>query len=396
MEARLPHPTTVIELLQMMVRHDTVNAYISGRADAEADLLAALESLAKQWGLAAQRLPLKDYPDAASQLLIIVEATELDAPCLLFDSHVDTVAVEGMTIDPFAAEVRDGQVFGRGTCDTKGTGAAMLWALKQYASLEDRPNRIALLFSVDEEMNMTGVESFAKDHVPSLGLNPVGVIVGEPTMLMPVVAHNGLVRWTVTARGVAAHSAAPFLGKSAISLMLKAMNVIQQDYIAKMDSEHPLTGKGICTITMIQGGSQVNIVPERCTIDVDRRLVPGESAEDETAKLVALLAPLHADESELTLDVEAPRAAPPLVAEASEAILPHIQSILKKRNMPITGVGAPFATHGGDLCNAGLPAIVWGPGSPYPAHTKDEYVETALIEQGSDAYLELMTTHFPA
>lgn len=389
-------PTSVIELLQQMVRVDTVNAHISGRVDAERPLLDHLESLAKLWHLTTKRLPLKSHPDAAPQLLIIVEPTELNAACLLFDSHVDTVAVEGMTIDPFAAEVRDGKLFGRGACDTKGTGAAMLWALKQYASLDDRPNRIALLFSIDEESDMIGIESFIADHAEQLDLDPVGVIVGEPTLLTPVIAHNGLVRWTLTARGIAAHSAAPFLGKSAISLMIKAMTIIEEQYIATVASEHPLTGPGVCSITTIKGGSQVNIVPERCEIQIDRRLVPGESAADETAKLDALLEPLRASDSDLTLVLESHREAPPLVAAASERILPHIQQILRKRGLPEAGVGAPFATHGGDLCAAGLPAVVWGPGSPYPAHTKDEYVETALIEQGADAYLALMTAKLGA
>ncbi len=390
MEAQLPEPTTVIKLLQDMVAHNTVNAHISGRADAEADLLAWLESLAKSWGMATQRLPLKNHSDAAAQLLIIVEATELDAPCLLFDSHVDTVAVDGMTIDPFAGDVCDGKLFGRGACDTKGTGAAMLWALKQYAALDDRPNRIALLFSVDEEMNMTGITSFIEDHTARLDLNPVGVIVGEPTMLTPVIAHNGLVRWTLTARGVAAHSAAPFLGKSAITLMIKAMTMIEQAYIRRLLSEHPLTGKGVCSITMIEGGSQVNIIPERCSIEIDRRLVPGESAEKETETLNKMLDHIRKSDSDLTLDLVAHREAPPLEETASEGILPHIQAILKNRSLPEAGVGAPFATHAGDLCAAGMPVVVWGPGSPYPAHTKDEYVETALIEQGTQAYLELM------
>ena len=126
--------------------------------------------VAQHWGLTTTRLAATrlattrlaagdDAADsAADMLLIIVQSTRGDRPpWLLFDSHMDTVAIEGMTIDPFGGVILDGKLFGRGACDTKGTGAAMLWALCQYAQQSDRPNTIALLFSTDEEMMMSGL-----------------------------------------------------------------------------------------------------------------------------------------------------------------------------------------------------------------------------------------------
>ncbi len=401
-----PFPQVVDELLQGMVRFDSVNAAISGREMPEQALAVWLEHLATSWGMQTRWLPwaLTDakrqetggqLPRPGDQLLITVFADDSQGaaaarPWLLFDSHLDTVAVEGMTIDPFGAVIDGDRLLGRGSCDTKGTGAAMLWALKEYAAGERRPNNVALLFSVDEEYAMTGIASFIEHHLPSIGFAPIGVIVGEPTMMRPVVAHNGVTRWRVSTTGVAAHSAASYLGRSAIRMMAKVMHAIETDYIARLDAPHLLTGGAVCNITTISGGSQVNIIPEHCVIEIDRRLAPGETAEAATVVLQGVLDVLVAAEPELVVKLEMFRDAPPLLEQASAAILPRVQRVLANNGMPKNAIGAPFATHAGDLAAAGLPALVWGPGEPYPAHTKDEYVSLKDIRKGADVYRQLM------
>src|SRR5690606_18481237 len=131
---------------------------------------------------------------------------------------------------------------GRGSCDTKGTGAAMLWALREYARGGDQAFNIALLFTVDEEMRMTGVQSFIANNLPTLGWDVRGVIVGEPTELRPIVAHNGSVRWRLITRGRAAHSSNPQAGESAISKMVKVVDRLEAEYIANLSASHPLIG----------------------------------------------------------------------------------------------------------------------------------------------------------
>lgn len=397
-----PIPQSVDELLACMVQFDTVNAAISGRQQPEQKLAQWLEATARAWNMNTRWLPwaLTDAkreetgglsPRPADQLLITVPADSAASPWLLFDSHLDTVAVEGMTIDPFAAKIEGDRMFGRGTCDTKGTGAAMLWALRQYATGRTRPNHIALLFSVDEEYSMTGIASFIEHHLPTIGFAPKGVIVGEPTMMKPVIAHNGVTRWTVTTTGVAAHSAASYLGKSAIRMMGKVMNAIEDNYIAALDVPNLLTSGAVCTITTIHGGSQVNIVPEKCTIEIDRRLAPGESATRATARLQAVIDEVVTANPEIQVTLEMFRDAPPLNPSASEHFLPVVQRVLEGMGMSKNAIGAPFATHAGDLAAAGLPALVFGPGEPYPAHTKDEYVSLKDIRRGAEVYLALMS-----
>jgi acetylornithine deacetylase len=146
---------TCVEILTRMVAFDTVNASISHKTEPERELAIYLESLASSWGLASRRCPV---PSGGFNLFLSCEVSA-DAPWLLFDSHLDTVSTEGMVIDPLHALFRDGRVYGRGACDTKGSGAAMLWALRQYSECKQRRLNVGLLFSVDEEAGMTGAEA---------------------------------------------------------------------------------------------------------------------------------------------------------------------------------------------------------------------------------------------
>jgi acetylornithine deacetylase len=384
MPSRLPD--NVIELLQAMVRVDTVNSALTGKPDAEAELVELLATFAGKWMLEVELLPVQGQVD---QLLLTLRSGS-DRPWVLFDSHLDTVAVDHMTIDPFGAELRDGNVWGRGTCDTKGTGAAMLWAMRHYAEQSEQPNNIALLFSVDEEVSMTGIQSFVDNDLPRLGFTPAMVIVGEPTEHIPVIAHNGCVRWELETKGKGAHSSTPWEGHSAINDMVKALAVLQSDYIGTLDAEHDLTGRAVASVNLIKGGNAPNIIPEQCTCEVDRRVVPGEDPGAVLPTVAKLLDELKATIEGFDYTQTLQVAHPPLLPESSEAILPLVKEALNANGLRKPSVGAPFATHAGYLAEAGLPTLVLGPGSPYPAHTKDEWVSVKEIEMGAKVYLSLM------
>ncbi len=369
-----------------MVRIDSVNSALTGRPCAEAGLGDWIDRAAQDWGLAVRRLPITGRADQ----LLITHTVDPGAPWLLFDSHMDTVAVEGMTIDPFGGELRDGRVYGRGACDTKGTGAAMLWALRAYAEQGGGPNNIVLLFSVDEEVGMLGISSFLANDYAALGFVPSGVIVGEPTELHPVIAHNGLIRWQVTTHGVAAHSSVPHQGSSAISTMMRVVQAIETDYIPSLTAEHELTGHAVCSINMIQGGSAPNIIPDRCVIDVDRRVVPGEEFESVMHALVQILDRVKHDEPSLDYTLDVSTTHPPLLPEGSESLLASTIDVLAQQGLPGLSLGAPFSTHAGYFCQAGIPTLVLGPGEAHKAHTKDEYISTEQLDRGAEVYLGLM------
>jgi len=297
-----------------------------------------------------------------------------------------------MIIDPFGGEIRDGRLWGRGSCDTKGTGAAMLWALQEYTKGENQPHNVAILFAIDEESGMRGIRNFIQNDYKALGFEPAGVIVGEPTLLQPIVAHNGCVRWKIVTSGVAAHSATPDLGHSAISDMAAVIQTIERDYIPNLSMSHPMTGKAQCSINIIQGGIQVNVIPESCEIHLDRRVVPGE---DENTVLPAVEKVLDTVRQQIPgakIEQHLIFQCPPLPPEPAQKLLPKVQTALSEMNLATEPLGVPYATDAGDLGSAGIPTIVLGPGSIAQAHTKDEYLELEQLERGVELYLRLMQT----
>ncbi|MEW6750320.1 MAG: M20 family metallopeptidase [Candidatus Latescibacterota bacterium] len=379
-------PTSCEDLLAVMVGFDTVNAHASGRADAEAELAHYLAGVARAAGLQARELPIA----GRAHNLLVVHEVRPQAPWLLCESHLDTVSAAGMSVDPFAARVRSGRLYGRGACDTKGTGAAMLWALREYAQAGGGPTNVAIVYTVDEEIGKTGVRAFSGAQLPRLGWRPVGVVIGEPTLLRPVVAHNGIARWTIRTRGMAAHSSDPSQGKSAISMMLRVVDAIEGDYAPSLSARHPLTGRAQCSVNVIRGGTQVNIIPDRCEVEVDRRVVPGEDNAAVVPAVEALLDGLRARHPGLQVEQEEPYLDPPLDPAGGEAFAAHVCEVLQALGLDGKPVGMPCGTDASQFSAIGVPAVVLGPGSIEQAHTRDEWLALDQLHRGVEVYLRLM------
>jgi len=391
-------PSDCLGLLQAMVRIDSINATISRRPHPEAELAVYLERQAASWGLHTQILPVDEaqLPDVVqtspggSYDLLVWHQVSPTAPWLLFESHLDTVGVEGMIGDPFSARVEGGRIYGRGACDTKGSGAAMLWALREYAREGTGLNNVALLFSVDEEALKHGVEGFVQRHLPTLGWRPLGVIVGEPTELQPVVAHCGVVRWSVRTHGLAAHSSDPTKGRSAISMMARVIDALERGYIAHLSASHPLTGPARCSINLIRGGTAINIIPDLCEISMDRRVVPGEDSYQVLPEVKRVLDELRAETPALAYSLSDPFIDAPLDPSGGEAFFAPVQQALASLGLPYELRGVPYGTDGSSLGAAGIPVVVLGPGHIARAHTIDEYLELDQLECAIAVYRALM------
>jgi acetylornithine deacetylase len=374
-------PQSCEELLARMVAHDTVNPLFGGNTGGEAALIAFLEKLAHDWGLKTRRCPV---PRGGENLLISCEVAPA-ARWLVFESHLDTVSVTGMTVDPFNVKVESGRIYGRGTCDTKGSGAAMFWALQDYARGVTRPHNVALVFAADEEARMTGAQAFAaaelREFLPRLD----GVIVGEPTAMQPVTAHNGVIRWKTITRGRAAHSSIPSNGCSAISGMLRVVEALESRYVPTVTKSHPMTGRAAMSVNVIRGGTQVNIIPERCEIECDRRTVPGETAAQVFAERDAVLAGQAVEHADLYV-------VPSMGDELAHGLLARLQPILAAHCFDGTGRGAPYVTDASHYAAAGAPTLVLGPGHLAQAHTKDEWVGSDQLTLAVQVYRELMAS----
>lgn len=373
-------------LLQAMVGFDTVNSAISGRPDAERALSAYMESQAQAMGLDTRRLPV-----AGDGFNLLVSCqVNVRAPWLLFESHLDTVSVDGMTVDPFEGRIADGRLYGRGACDTKGTGAAMLWALSRYGR-RNGPNNVAILYTLDEEVGKTGVRTFVASQLPDLDWRPAGVIVGEPTRLRAVVAHNGVVRWRIRTEGVAVHSSDPSRGRSAIRMMTEVIGALEERYIARLTSKHPLTGAAQCSVNLIRGGTQINMTPEHCEIHVDRRVVPGEDPDTVIPAVEGVLEELRSGNPHLTVVQEAPDMVDsPLDPAGGKAFGAFVASVLRTMGLPdgLTGVG--YGTDASSFSRSGIPAVVLGPGDIAQGHTADEWIDLGQLNTGVDVYYSLM------
>jgi acetylornithine deacetylase len=373
-------PQSCEELLAQMVSFETVNPDFGGPAGGEARLAAHLENLARQWGLKTRRCPVGNA--GAFNLLVTTEVAPA-AEWLLLESHLDTVSIDGMTVPPLQLTVAGDKLHGRGTCDTKGSGAAMLWALQNYSRLPDRPRNAGVLFSVDEEASMDGARAFADGELREFK-NLRGLVVGEPTGLRPVIAHNGVLRWRSITRGVAAHSADPTKGRSAIAAMLRVIEALETKFIPRAKRDYPLTGRAAASINVIRGGTAANIIPDYCEISCDRRLVPGETAAQVMAEREAALAGLAVEHDSQYL-------APPLPPEFSAILHAWLAPALVARGLDPAAVGAPYATNASHYAAGGAQVLVLGPGDLAQAHTKDEWLDRRELAKATALYQAMLS-----
>lgn len=379
-------PQSCTELLARMVGFDTVVAYHSGRPDPERELSAELAELATSWGFAVTELPIAG---ACHNLLVEYRVSD-SAPWLLFDAHLDTVGTDGMTIDPFAGEVREGRLYGRGACDTKGTGAAMLWALGEYAKGQRQPNNVAVLYSVAEEHVQLGARAFVDSHLEQLQWRPAGVVVGEPTQMNVLAATGGFERWKMSTRGKACHSSRPDRGHNAIYDIAQLITAIEQQYIAQIGATHPLVGKASAAITVVHGGKQVNVIPSAATLTFDRRLVPGEVGEAERAAVQQVAAQVAATRPGMQVEHHDFESAPPMAAIDGGEFAERAARAIRSAGIDSQIRGELFTTNGNHFAAAGLPTIVAGPGDIAQAHMPDEWIAVEQLERGVAGYRAIM------
>lgn len=308
---------------------------------------------------------------------------------VVFDAHQDTVPVEGMTVPPFTPTIEHGRMYGRGACDVKGGMAAMLTAFERLVR-EKPPGAASVVMActVDEEFTHTGSSRLAD--------TPLGAscgIVAEPTRLQVVHCHKGAVRWKVRTRGVACHSSTPHLGVNAIYRMAAVVGSLA-DHAAELAASepHPILGPPTLSVGRIEGGQSVNVVPDACEIEVDRRVIPGERPLDCIARVEAALRDRLPGGMEgvefLPPWVRMPALAPEAVERGGwvEAVM---QGVARATGaVPRLG-GVPYGTDAGPLSAGGIPCLVFGPGDIAQAHTRDEWIELDQVRAAAEAYFEI-------
>jgi acetylornithine deacetylase len=307
---------------------------------------------------------------------------------LLLEVHQDTVPTDNMTIDPFGAVITDGKLYGRGACDVKGGMAAMLVAFARV--FREKPRNAANLIlacTVDEEHTFLGVQRLVRD-----GLRAHAAVVAEPTSLQIVHTHKGLVRWHLHTPGRACHSSSPEQGINAIYRMGKLLGAIEH-YAENLRASRsdPYLGPPTLSVGRIDGGASVNTVPDRCRIEVDRRLLPGEEGRPALHDFVAFLekekgdVPFECSEPWFTL--------PPLHWDGTpgkKEFVDQFGSVLDAVLGLHRVIAVPYGTDASTIAESGIPAIVFGPGDIAQAHTCDEWISIEEVEQASDILFRLI------
>ncbi len=297
---------------------------------------------------------------------------------ILLAPHLDTVGADGTQFIP---QRKNGRLHGRGACDTKGSVAAMLAALCELAKTESRPLETEIVFAglIDEEHAQAGSRALAAS-----GFQADLAIVGEPTKLQVVTAHKGCLWLQLETHGRAAHGATPHLGKNAVHEMARVVCALETDYAAQLKKKkHRLLGAGTVNVGQISGGTQPNIVPEACTIAIDRRTLPGET---EAAVRREIAARLRA--KNLSVQISSTKLAPALPLE-TDAKLPLLQKFLHAANQK-KSVGVDYFCDAAVLAAGGTPSVVFGPGDIAQAHTADEWISLAELERGKNLLLKFL------
>ncbi len=267
---------------------------------------------------------------------------------------------------------------------------------------DDRPT-IVIAFPVNEECGFTGATAMCDlwhperqrkartrgtvlpaEMFPRL---PDLAIVAEPTELNVVVAHQGMVRWHCHVTGRAAHSSRPEEGVNAIYAMSRVARAIEsyQQRLADRPA-HPLCGRPAVCVTTIQGGVGINTVPDHATISIDRRIGPGESPEDAYAELVRYVSE-HAELGAAQLDHEPPFMQSRGLADAgNRPLAERLTKLVGDSGRVSRIIGAPFGTDAAAISAAGVPTVVFGPGSVDQAHTEDEFIATSELELGAELF----------
>ena len=287
--------------------------------------------------------------------------------------HMDTVGV--VSDEQFDPQLKNGRLYGRGACDTKGSVAVFLSALLNLAAAKKRPasTEIVLLALVDEENGQAGSRFVAKS-----GFKADLAIVGEPTRLQIVTAHKGDLWLQLETRGKAAHGSRPELGRNAIHVMAKIVDLLETDYARELRKRrHPLLRHATINVGTISGGRQPNIVPDRCAIRIDRRTIPGENDASVKREILQFIR-RHGFPATL-IDTKQEEPAPPMETSIR---LPLVQELLRGAGQK-KPVGVDFFTDAGVLAATGIPSVVFGPGDIAQAHTSDEWVAVSQLERGT-------------
>lgn len=374
---RFLDPAALVELTEEMVRFPTVNP--PGDEGPLADFLAE--------ELRALGLPAEVQPLAEGRANVIARLPGSgERPGLILSGHLDVVSPgeQPWRTPPFTPTLVGDRLYGRGTADMKGGCAALIWAAVAIQRCEQPlKGDLILALTAGEEVDSIGARRLVESgRLQGAG----GVLIAEPTGLEVYVAEKGVVWLEIITHGRTAHGSMPELGVNAISQMAEVIRRLET--LALPARPHPVLSPPSLNIGLIQGGVKINVVPDRCRLEVDIRTLPGTTSQDVLRLVQGLLDDLARQRPGFAAEVRLLQERPP-VETAPEA--PLVQTTLRiaqqRLGRTLTPGGVPYGTDGSVYAPLlGIPMVICGPGRAELAHQPDEYVEVPALLAAAEIY----------
>ncbi len=313
---------------------------------------------------------------------------------LIFNGHLDVVPAGNASqwkYPPFQGKLYKGKIYGRGSSDMKSGIASFIHALStiERSKIPLHQGAVILHLVSDEESHGHQGMGFLTQRE---GIQGDAALVGEPTDLQPVIAQKGALWLRIFTIGKSAHGSKPHLGVNAVEKMMK---LIERLHFIPLEKEHPLLGKPTLSIGTIQGGTKVNIVPEGCEIEVDRRMLPGEKKEEVLGEIKEILDSLQSQDSFFQYRMEEIDFAQPSAVDPDEEIVKMgveaIQNVMGRKPMLRGFSGFTDSRFYVNQCH--IPTLIFGPGGVDQSHTMDESVEVDALVHAAHIYAMILVDY---
>jgi acetylornithine deacetylase/succinyl-diaminopimelate desuccinylase family protein len=367
-----------VKLLEALVRINSVNPFES-KTVGESEIADYLGSVLKSLGMKTET---QEVSENRRNLVATLKGSGA-GQSLMFNGHLDTVGVGGMSIDPFKPTIDEkNRLHGRGACDMKGALAAMATAVK---SIVDSGTELSgdLLVSgvVDEEYRSIGMSELVKEYRTDAAL------VGEPTDMKVGVACKGYAWIKVRVHGKLAHGSVPERGVNAIQKSNRLIGEIASLQERYAEVRHPLLGSPKIMVSMIEGGTEWSVVPHFCNLKIERRLLPGESSLKALQEIQDIVNRLSIQDSEFRADVKKVFDQKPMEVSDRELIVAKLVQIINEVIGTVQIIGTPYWTDAALLVNdARIPSCIFGPGNIEVAHSPDEFVALDDVVSAASVY----------
>jgi acetylornithine deacetylase len=369
-----PSRGDAVALTRALVAIDSRNPHLVPGAEGEGACARALAEVLGTWGF---RVALFD--SAPHRPNVVARIGRPGGRTLMFNGHIDTVGVEGMTHAPFDPAIVDDKLFGRGSCDMKG-GVAAMCAAAVHAADAGIDGEIVIAAVTDEEWQSVGTTALLAH-----GVRADAAIVTEPTCLAIGPAHRGFAWAVVTVHGVAAHGSRYDVGVDANTMagvLLAELDEYQRTILPQRT--HPLLGRGSFHAARISGGLGLSTFADRCVVEFERRTLPGETGATFEAELRAACDRLAARDPRFHADIDVTfvQAANDVAVDAPivQALARAVEAV---EGQPAAVEGLSYWTDAALLSAAGIPAICYGPGDIRLAHSATEWVPVAEVRRAT-------------